>query len=85
MALHRSDVAWLTLVTGALCYNLTAPEGELLSEAADRYRTRHCWVIRLLIFATALHLTRTVPRCFDVYHLPWAAKCLIVKRRGSSE
>lgn len=84
MALHRSDVAWLVLVTSALGYNLSAPEGEHLSEAADRYRAHHCVVLRLLIFVTALHLTRTVPQRLDVYHWPWVAKSLIASRRTSS-
>lgn len=59
------DWAWLTLATAILAYELRAPKGELLSQAADRYRTRRPITTHITIFYIAGHLARIWPRRID--------------------
>lgn len=63
--LRPADVAWLTLAAAVAVYELAAPAEELLSEAVDRYRTRHPVIIHAAIVYLAGHLTRVWPRHLD--------------------
>lgn len=74
MRLKPSDVAWLTLAAGVVVYESQAAEGELLSNAVDRYLLRHPWLVRFVIFATAAHLANAIPDRWDIYHrVAWEA------------
>lgn len=52
----NGDRAWLILIGLVLTYELTCREGELLSEAVDRFLLRHPFLTRFLVIQTALHL-----------------------------
>ena len=65
----HGDYAWLCIAAGVIGYELFSPPGELLSEAADRYRERHPIVTDLLIVYVAAHLLRRWPTRFDPLHL----------------
>lgn len=54
--MRPADKAWLVLAAGIIAYDLFAPEGETLSEAADRYLLAKPWLTRLAIFTVAHHL-----------------------------
>ena len=66
--MRSSDRAWLTLATGVLAYEVRCGQGELLSQAADRYRHRHPVLTRLAIGYLAAHLLRAWPERIDPLH-----------------
>ncbi len=62
------DYAWITLAVGVAAYEIGAAlhrDGELLSEACDRYRSRHPAIINTAVIYLAGHLTRIWPRRID--------------------
>lgn len=62
-----ADRAWLALAAGVTVYELAAArrEWELLSEAADRHRSRHPWLVHAVVIYLAAHLLRRWPRNLD--------------------
>lgn len=66
--MRRSDKAWVGVGVSILTYQLTAPEGELMSEAMDRYLAARPWVTRTVVVAIALHLINSLPRRLDPLH-----------------
>lgn len=65
--LGHSDIAWLSVFGHILALELIARDGELLSEAADRYMRAHPWITRIAVYGTAVHLTNQIPEKMD----PW--------------
>jgi hypothetical protein len=61
----HGDYAWSVLAAGVLGYEISAPRGELLSEACDRYRRRHPFITNAVIFYVAMHLMRAIPQRVD--------------------
>jgi hypothetical protein len=66
--MRHSNSAWLAVTAGVLWYELTAPQGELLSEAVDRYRTAHPVITTTVVVYLAGHLLRLWPRPVDPLH-----------------
>jgi hypothetical protein len=64
----HGDWAWIALASAILGYEVRAPEGQLLSEAVDRYRARHPFITNAVILAVSLHLMRAIPPRFDPLH-----------------
>ena len=71
-----ADRAWLMLGAAILTYEIAANEGELLSEAADRYMLAHPWITRFVVFSIAVHLCNMIDERYDPLH--WLFE---VKRR----
>lgn len=63
--LKRSDLAWCALALGVVLYDVTAPEGETLSEACDRYLERRPTLTRIAVMVVARHLLNDVDPRFD--------------------
>lgn len=61
----HGDYAWLCIAAGVGVYEAFSPPGELLSEAADRYRSRHPILTDALIVYVAAHLLRLWPARID--------------------
>lgn len=59
--------AWTVIAATVVAHELTAPQGQLLSHAADNARAKHPIITNALIAATALHLLRAIPVRFDLY------------------
>lgn len=72
--LRPADRAWLALAGGVAVYELAASEGELLSEAADRYMLTHPWITRAIVIAVGMHLCNAVPDRYDPLHWLFTAK-----------
>jgi hypothetical protein len=68
VTLKPSDVAWLTLGTGVIVYDVLCTEGDTMSEAADRYMLRHPWLVRAVAFVLAAHVCNLVPNRLDAVH-----------------
>jgi hypothetical protein len=71
LTLTPSDYAWIVLVIGIVVYELFAKDGELMSEASNRYCSTpglRGWLARLFIFATAAHIAHVVPNRVDPFH-----------------
>lgn len=66
--MRHGDYAWAALGAGILVYEVLAPQGELLSEACDRYRRRHPILTTALVLYVAAHLLRRVPARVDPLH-----------------
>lgn len=74
---RRSDWAWIALALGVLLYDFTAPDGETLSEACDRYLERRPTLTRVAIMVVAHHLLNDVdPRLDPIARLFGAVKGL---------
>lgn len=68
MTLQPSDRAWITLGVGVLLWDTAAPNGQTLSEGADRYMVHHKWLTRCVGIALVAHVCNFVnPKC-DVIH-----------------
>lgn len=63
--MRPGDIAWLAIAAAITAYELGAPQGELLSEACDRYRQRRPTATYATIIYLAGHLTRLWPRHLD--------------------
>lgn len=66
--MKSGDIAWLAMAVGVFAYELAAAitdDGELLSEAVDRYRAAHPVVTYGGIIYIAGHLARVWPRRID--------------------
>jgi len=61
----HADYAWVALVAVIVAYEASCPKGELLSEAVDRYRVVHPFVINGAVCYLALHLLRCWPHRID--------------------
>jgi hypothetical protein len=76
--LQPADRAWLVLVGGAVCFELSSDD--LLSESSQRFVAAHPLLGRLAILAVATHLAGVLPWQMDAFdsrnllHL-WAVKC----------
>ena len=66
--MRAGDRAWLVLSVGVVAWELRCPEGELLSEAADRWVEHHPWLVRAIAFALAAHVSNSVDPRLDVIH-----------------
>lgn len=62
-----ADRAWLALAAGVTVYEIAAARRswELLSEAADRHRTKHPWLVHAAVIYLGAHLLRRWPRNLD--------------------
>lgn len=63
--MRAGDWGWVRVWTEILVHEVSAPPGELLSEATDRYRARRPWLTDLVIVYVALHLLRRWPKRID--------------------
>lgn len=62
--MRPADRAWITIGVGVTVYELAAsvrPDWELLSEAMDRYRSRHRGLVAVTVTYLAGHLLRIWP------------------------
>ena len=66
--MKHGDAAWAALGLAVLVYELSAPPGQLLSEAVDKYRDRHPILTNTVIVFLAGHLLRVWPRPIDPLH-----------------
>ena len=67
--MRHADYAWAALAAAVVAYEAAAPDGQLLSEAVDRYREKHPLLTLGVICLIAAHLTRVIPRSLDPIHL----------------
>ena len=77
--MKSSDKAWIALGGYVIIWNLIAEDGDLLSEAVDRYMISHPWRTRAIIALVAIHLSNSVPPSCDPIH--WI---FLVTRKGVS-
>ena len=70
--------AWGTLAAGVITYNLACPEGETLSEGADRGINAQPWISRLAVALIAAHVANVLPANTDPIHMLFS----LVPRRG---
>ncbi len=66
--MRHGDYAWITLAVGVITYEITAPPGQLLSEAMDKYRKHHPWAAGAAVIYVACHLLRVWPKPVDPLH-----------------
>jgi len=66
---QRGSIAWTALAAGVIGYNVSAREGEMLSQAADRWIESHPILVRLLIAVVAAHVANVAPQRLDPIHL----------------
>lgn len=67
--MRPGDKAWLALAAHVVVYEFLADDGELLSEAADRYMLTHPWLTRAVALMVAGHVCNLIPSWADPLHL----------------
>ena len=72
--MRAGDKAWIGLGIGVGVYEVLARDGELMSEAADRYMLRHPWLVRVVAFLLAAHVCNLLPDRCDPLHLLFLAQ-----------
>lgn len=60
--------AWSAIATAILAYELSAPEGQLMSEGVDRALEKHKTLTTLAVGTVALHLLNVLPAKADPLH-----------------
>lgn len=60
---------WIAMGLGILAYELACPQGELLSEGADKALETHPILTRAAIGMTALHLMNALPPQIDIFKI----------------
>lgn len=73
--MRAGSKAWLALGIGVVVYEFASREGELLSEAVDRYLEEYPVVTTAAIVLTAMHLLNVLPERVD----PWVMGLRFVK------
>ena len=76
---HRAAAA---LLAGAVIWEFAAPEGELLSHAADDYVARLPVISRAIFVITALHLSNLLPMWIDPYSKVFYLTLCRARREG---
>ena len=61
--------AWVVLAAGVATYDVFCPEGQTMSEGADRGLQKHPWLVRIAIGLVAVHVANAVPAKGDPIHL----------------
>jgi hypothetical protein len=68
MSLQYGDKGWLAVLGVVVAVEAKAPRGQLLSEAAARYKRRSPVITALVIGGLALHLYGLLPKSIDPLH-----------------
>ena len=63
--MRASERAWVALAIGVLGYAVTAPKGELMSHAFDRFLERHPYLTWGATVIVAAHLLNVLPSRVD--------------------
>jgi hypothetical protein len=66
--MYPADKAWIVLGAGVLLYDLVAPEGQTLSEGADRYMDHHPLYTRVVGVALVAHVCNMLDDRWDPVH-----------------
>lgn len=71
MALIRppGKVAWLAIGAIVVGHNISAEDGDTLSEVVDEWIAAHPWLTRGIIAVFALHLANAISNRVDPVHL----------------
>lgn len=64
----RGEHAWIALALFVIGYDAVATDGELLSEAVDRFIEKRPGITRLIVAIVAAHLLNLIPDRFDPMH-----------------
>lgn len=62
------EMAWVAMTLGIVAYELCAPDGQLLSEAVDRFLVSHPILTRVVVISVAAHLLNVLPNEVDPIH-----------------
>lgn len=65
----RGEHAWVVLGLLVIAYEIVANDGELLSEAVDRFIEKHPIATRLAVAGVAMHLANVAPNRIDPLHM----------------
>ena len=79
MRKRRARKAWLAIAAIVLAHNLTAEDGDTLSEAVDEWLLTHPLLTRAAIAVLALHLANAVSNNADPVH--WVFVRVRARRR----
>lgn len=66
---RRAPKVWLAIFAIVVGHNVTAEDGDTLSEWIDECLREHPWLTRSVIAAFALHLANAMTPRYDVIHV----------------
>ena len=67
--MSHASKAWGVLAAGVVAYDVLCPQGQTMSEGADRGIHKHPWLTRIAIALVAIHVANAVPAKGDPIHL----------------
>jgi hypothetical protein len=67
--MEASTKAWAVIGLGVVAYEALCPDGQLLSEGADRAIESHPVAVPVAIGIVALHLANILPQRYDPLHV----------------
>jgi hypothetical protein len=67
--MSHAGVAWGVLAASVVTYDVLCPQGQTMSEGADRGLAKHPWLTRIAIGLVAIHVANAVPAKGDPIHL----------------
>lgn len=76
--MRHGDRGWLIVAAIVVAVEVTAEEGELLSDAADRYNP---WATRIVAGLVAAHVANVIPARYDPIHRAFLALRRLSSRR----
>lgn len=80
------EAAWIAIAGAVVIHEAVCGKDELLSDAADRCRSRHPVIVHAFVLATAAHLLRKLPRQLDAYsYVPYVTVHVLPKYRRNRE
>jgi hypothetical protein len=67
--MSRAKKAWLAIAVIVVGHNVSADDGDTLSEVVDGWIAAHPWLARSVIAVLALHLANAISNRVDPVHL----------------
>lgn len=76
-----AKACWLAIGAIVVGHNISADDGDTLSEAVDGWIVTHPWLTRVIIAVIALHLANAVSSRIDPVHLVFVGVRSVPRRR----
>lgn len=76
-----AEQAWLAIAAIVITHNVSASDGDTLSEAVDDWIVSHPVLTRTVIAVLALHLTNAISNRLDPVHLAFVRVRAVSRRR----
>lgn len=81
--MRRAPKVWLAIAAIVVAHNVSAADGDTLSEQVDQWIVSHPWLTRGVIAVLALHLANAVSNRADPVHWVFVGVRAVPRRKIS--